>query len=150
MKYEVILFDLDGTITDPGIGITNSVAYALEKFNIKVKEREELYRFIGPPLMDSFQNFYGFTKEDAEQSVIYYREYYQEKGMLENYVYEGMEQLLQQLKKMGGTLIVATSKPEKFAVQILEHFHLAQYFSFIQVLQWIIAERKKRMLLHML
>lgn len=59
-KYEVVLFDLDGTLTDPGIGITNSVAYAFEKYNIHIKERAELYRFIGPPLVDSFQNFYGF------------------------------------------------------------------------------------------
>lgn len=131
MAYDIILFDLDGTLTDPGIGITNSVKYALEKYNIHVENREELYKFIGPPLMDSFQTFFGFTEEDAEQAVAYYREYYREKGIFENYVYPGMDSLLSRLKAAEKTLLVATSKPEEFAIQILERFQLAKYFTII-------------------
>lgn len=129
--YETILFDLDGTLTDPGIGITNSVWYALEKYNIAVKEREELYCFIGPPLIDSFQKYYGFSLEQAREAVDYYRKYFTEKGMFENEVYEGIETLLGQLKSAGKTLLVATSKPEVFAKKILAHFNLDQYFDFI-------------------
>ena len=130
-KYEVVLFDLDGTLTDPGIGITNSVAYALEKYNIHIKEREELYRFIGPPLVDSFQNFYGFSDEQALEAVEYYREYYQDKGIFENYVYDGIPDLLETLRARGKRLIVATSKPEEFAKRIIKHYDLGKYFSYV-------------------
>lgn len=131
MAYDIILFDLDGTLTDPGIGITNSIIYALKKYNIQVETREELYKFIGPPLMDSFQSFFGFTEEDAEQAVVYYREYYREKGIYENHVYPGIDILLSKLKTAGKLLLVATSKPEEFAIQILEEFQLAKYFTVI-------------------
>lgn len=129
--YKYILFDLDGTLTDPGIGITNSVMYALEKFGIEVKERASLYKFIGPPLLDSFQNFYGFTKEESELALKYYREYFRPKGIYENHVYDGVEDLLRELKASGKKMIVATSKPEEFAVEILKHFNLYQYFNFV-------------------
>lgn len=129
--YDVILFDLDGTLTDPGIGITNSVSYALEKYGIQVSDRTELYKFIGPPLSESFEVFYGFSPEQAKQAVEYYREYYRDKGIFENLVYDGMEELLKKLKNAGKTLLVATSKPEVFARQILEHFSLAGYFTYI-------------------
>lgn len=129
--YNTILFDLDGTLTDPGIGITNSVAYALNKYNIQVKDRSELYKFIGPPLHESFENFYGFSKEEALKAVEYYREYYKDKGIFENYVYEGIKELLKELKAAGKTLVLATSKPEIFAKQILEHFQLESYFTYI-------------------
>ncbi len=131
MKYKYILFDLDGTLTDPATGITNSVMYALEKFGINVSNRTELYKFIGPPLWDSFQNYYGFSKEEAQKAVEYYREYYRDKGIFENLVYDGMDELLKTLKGKGLILIVATSKPEVFARQILEHFKIEKYFSFI-------------------
>lgn len=130
-RYDIVLFDLDGTLTDPGVGITNSVAYALEKYNIHVKEREELYRFIGPPLIDSFQNFYGFSEQQALEAVVYYREYYQDKGIFENYVYEGIPELLKELQKREKRLIVATSKPEEFAKKIIEHYNLESYFSYV-------------------
>lgn len=130
-NYEFILFDLDGTITDPAIGITNSVMYALKKFNIEVHDRRELYRFIGPPLWYSFEEYYGFPKEDAEKAVDYYREYYKDKGIFENLVYEGFEDLLKSLKASGKTLLVATSKPEVFAKQIMDYFDLSKYFAFI-------------------
>lgn len=129
--YHTILFDLDGTLTDPGEGITNSVAYALEKWNIYVENRTELYSFIGPPLKDSFMDFYSFSEEQAEQAVACYREYFQDRGIFENVVYEGVEEMLKTLKASGRKVILATSKPEEFAVRILEHFHLAAYFDFI-------------------
>ncbi|MEQ8197887.1 MAG: HAD family hydrolase [Clostridiaceae bacterium] len=131
MKYEYILFDLDGTLTDSAIGITNSVMYALNKYGIEVSDRSELYRFVGPPLSDSFENFYGFSREDAKEAVEYYREYYREKGIFENLVYDGCENLLKTLKDNDMTLAVATSKPEVFARQILEHFNMAKYFTYI-------------------
>lgn len=130
-NYQYILFDLDGTITDPGIGITNSVEYALNKFGITVQGRSELYKFIGPPLLDSFMDYYGFTAEKARQGIAYYREFYSDKGIFQNKVYDGMKDLIRHLKDSGKELIVATSKPEYFAAQIMEHFHLAEYFTFI-------------------
>lgn len=129
-NYNVILFDLDGTLTDPGLGITNSVMYALNRYGIEDK-RENLYRFIGPPLKESFMKYYGFSEERAMEAVTVYREYFAPKGLYENTVYEGMESLLKALKKAGKTLFVATSKPEVFAKEILEHFGLSKYFSFI-------------------
>lgn len=123
-----IFFDLDGTLTDPAEGITNSVAYALSKFGIEVKDKKTLTPFIGPPLADSFAAYYGFSNEDAERAVAYYREYFAPKGMFENAVLDGVPDLLNMLKASGKKLYVATSKPEKFAVRILEHFGLAGYF----------------------
>ena len=128
--YKYILFDLDGTLTNPGVGITNSVMYALRKFNIDVTDRTSLYKFIGPPLRESFETFYGFSSEESELAVKYYREYYSERGLYENEVYDGIENLLIELKKQGKILIVATSKPEAFAVRILEYFKLHEYFEF--------------------
>lgn len=129
--YQNILFDLDGTLTDPGVGITNSAMYALEKWNIKVAERSELYKFIGPPLRDSFMNFYNFSEEQAEQAIIYYREYFRVKGIFENEVYPGIVELLQKLKADGKKIVLATSKPEEFAIRILKHFDLFEYFDFV-------------------
>ena len=129
--YEYVLFDLDGTLTDPGIGITNAVIYALNKFSIRVEDRTELYRFIGLPLLDSFQQFYGFSLTESREAIQYYREYYAEKGLLENRVYDEIPELLRSLKKSGRKLLVATSKPEVYAVQILEHFGLLPYFDLV-------------------
>lgn len=129
--YKYILFDLDGTLTDPGIGITNSVMYALKKFGIEVDDRASLYKFIGPPLLDSFQKFYGFSKEESELGLKYYREYFRPKGLYENEVYEGIETLLLELKKRQKKLLVATSKPEEFAVEILKHFKIYDYFDYV-------------------
>ena len=123
-----LLFDLDGTLTDPGEGITNSVAYALKKRGIVVADRTELNCFIGPPLTKSFMQYYGLSEEDATQAVTDYREYFVPNGMFENKVYDGISDLLAGLKASGKRLIVATSKPEKFAIQILEHFGLLPYF----------------------
>ena len=128
--YQYILFDLDGTLTDPGLGITNAVMYALKKFNIEVEERSKLYKFIGPPLLDSFEIYYGLSKEESQQALQYYREYFKPYGLYENEVYEGIEALLTELKVRGLKLILATSKPEPFAVEILRHFDLEKYFDF--------------------
>jgi len=130
-QYDYILFDLDGTITNPGIGITNSVIYALKKYGINVSDRTQLYNFIGPPLLDSFEKYYGFSKEESKNAVDYYREYYAEKGIFEADVYDGIEELLRKLIAIGKTLIVATSKPEIFAVQVLKHYGLDHYFTYI-------------------
>lgn len=131
MDYKYILFDLDGTVTDPGIGITNSVMHALRKFGIIEEDRSRLYKFIGPPLADSFRQFYEFSEEETARGIEYYREYFTDKGIFENEVYEGMEELLAVLNRQGRKLIIATSKPEVFAERILEHFHLDSYFSFV-------------------
>lgn len=131
MQQKYLLFDLDGTLTDPVEGITNSVIYALDKFGVKVEDRRELYPYIGPPLTDSFMRYHGLTEAQAEQALGYYREYFGDKGMLENVPYEGISALLEDLQKQGYTLLVATSKPEEYTVQILQHFCLDQYFSFV-------------------
>lgn len=124
-------FDLDGTLTEPAEGITNSVAFALRKFGIEIKTRAELQKFIGPPLIDSFMEFYGFTREKAEKAVEYYREFYRETGIYQNKVYEGIPALLNLLCEKDKKIILATSKPEKFANQILEHFDLSKYFHLV-------------------
>lgn len=131
VNYKYYLFDLDGTLTDSGIGITNSVMYALEKFNIHVSDREELYPFIGPPLADSFMKYYGFTEGQALQAIGYYREYFRAGGIFENRVYEGIPEMLGALKDRNAIVALATSKPYEFSVQILEHFDLRRYFDHV-------------------
>ncbi len=128
---QYLLFDLDGTLTDSMVGITSSVQYALEKFGIHVRYLKELIPFIGPPLAESFQKFYGFSKEDAEKAIQYYREYYAPKGIFENEVYEGIPEMLAHLTEAGFTLLVATSKPTVFARKVLKHFGMEDYFSFV-------------------
>lgn len=131
MKERYILFDLDGTLTDPGPGITNCVAYALEKFGVYPASREELYPYIGPSLTWGFQQYHGLTAEQAEQALLYYRERFSVKGMYENAVYPAIPSLLQTLRDKGARLLVATSKPEEFTNEILRHFELAGYFDFV-------------------
>ena len=130
-RKQVYLFDLDGTLTEPGEGITNSVMYALDKFGIHETDREALYRFIGPPLLDSIIQFYGMPQAQAEQAVAAYREYFSVKGLFENRVYDGVPALLQSLRDQGKTLAVATSKPEVFTLRILDKFDLSKYFHFV-------------------
>ena len=129
--YKTILFDLDGTLTDPAEGITNSVAYALRKYGIEPPERRELYCFIGPPLADSFRKYYGFSEDEGQKAVEVFREYFRDRGIFENVVYEGIKDLLSDLKKAGKTVVLATSKPEIFAKQILERFDLIKYFDIV-------------------
>ncbi len=127
-KYDVILFDLDGTLTDSAEGIVNCAEYALNLMGITEPDRSRLLRFIGPPLVDSFMDFYGMSREDALKAVALYRERFPVKGIFENRVYEGIPEALDMLKKAGKRLAVATSKPEVYAKRILEHFELAEYF----------------------
>lgn len=131
MRYDVILFDLDGTLTDPGVGITNSVSYALQKCGVTPPPREALYPFIGPPLLDAFSTFYGFSPTQCQDALCYYREYFSETGIFENKLYDGIPDLLAMLCQRGLRLALATSKPELFARQILAHFDLTKYFSLI-------------------
>ena len=131
MAQQYLLFDLDGTLTDPAEGITNCVTYALERFGIYPRSREELYAYIGPPLIYSFTHFHHLSDEEAVQAVAYYRERYSVTGWSENRVFEGVPELLCELKERGVALMVATSKPEEYTNRILEHFGLAQYFTFV-------------------
>lgn len=125
--YQTILFDLDGTLTDPGLGITNSVMYALKQMGYDVPPRQELYKFIGPPLMDSFQMFYGMTEDQAEEAVRQYRVHFRDVGLYENEVYDGIIPMLETLRDAGKQMVLATSKPEEFAKIIMSHFDLDQY-----------------------
>ena len=130
-EYTHVFFDLDGTLTDPGLGITNSVMYALERFGIRTEDRASLYKYIGPPLMDSFRDFNGFSDDDARAAVAAYREYFSVTGLFENEVYPGIPELLGRLKAAGKKLAVATSKPEQFSLRILEHFGLLPFFDLV-------------------
>ncbi|MFD0675243.1 HAD family hydrolase [Cohnella sp. GCM10027633] len=131
MKYKHILLDLDGTISDPKIGITKSVQYALNKMGIIENDLDKLEPFIGPPLKNSFIDIYSFSEGRANQAVEYYREYFKEYGMYENELYPGMLELLENFQNSGFTLYVATSKPTVFAKQILKYFQIEHYFEWI-------------------
>ena len=126
---ENILFDLDGTLTEPFEGITNSVLYALRKCGIEEGDMAKLKAFIGPPLVSSFSELYGMTQEEARRAVSFYREYYAEKGIFENAVIAGIPELLRALQNEGCSLFVATSKPEPFAGRIIERFSLSPYIA---------------------
>lgn len=128
---QVILFDLDGTLTESGEGIIKSVEYALEKLGITENDPENLKRYVGPPLKESFMKFSGLNEEQAEQGIGYYRERYTKVGMFENRLYPQIPELLEVLKINDKILGVASSKPEIFVNQILEHFGIAQYFQVI-------------------
>ncbi len=127
MQKQVLLFDLDGTLTDSAPGIIHSAVYALESFGIHA-DPADLRKFIGPPLSQSFEEFYGFSKTQVAEAVKKYREYFAEKGIFENKPYPLIDEVLCRLQQNGKRLLVATSKPEIFAKQILEHFSLSGYF----------------------
>lgn len=127
----IILFDLDGTLTNPFEGITKCVQYALDSFGIYEPDLEKLTLFIGPPLIDSFMNFYNFTEEEATEAVNKYRERFSTVGLYENEPYEGVLDMLEVLGKQGYILAVASSKPEIYVNRILEHFHIKQYFQIV-------------------
>ena len=129
LKY--VLFDLDGTVTDPMQSITSSAAYALAKFGIKVDDPNSLKCFIGPPLTVSFQQYFGLDEKQAMDGLRYYREHYSVYGLDGNIPYEGIRELLSELKGSGRTLILATSKPVEYAEEILRKNDLLRYFDFI-------------------
>lgn len=130
-EVSFVLFDLDGTLTDPGLGITNSVMYAMRAHGMEPPPRKELYSVIGPPLMDSFRRICAVGEQKAREMVDSYREYFADKGIFENRVYPGIPQMLSRLKDAGKTLLVATSKPELFARRIIEHYGLADFFAYV-------------------
>lgn len=129
--FDTILFDLDGTLTNPYIGITDSVMYALDKLGYKVPPREELKCFIGPPLTVSYQTFFGMDEATAREGVRLYREHYAKNGLFKNELIDGAQELLQTLKKMNRRVCLATSKPREFAEKILHHFGIYEYFDYI-------------------
>ncbi len=131
MEIRTVLFDLDGTLTDSGPGIMNSVQYALRQYGMEVDDLSKLRCFIGPPLHKQFQEFCNFTEEESKRAVDRYREYYSVTGLFENEVYEGIPEVLAEMKKAGLKVAMATSKPETFAKQIADHFNLTPYFDFI-------------------
>ena len=130
-NYEYVLFDLDGTLTDPKVGITKSVAYALKAFGIEVEDLDSLCRFIGPPLQGAFMEYYDMSAEEGERAVEIYREYFRPYGVYENTVYEGIPELLSDLYERKKYLIVASSKPTVFVETVLKHFDLYRYFKVV-------------------
>ncbi len=128
-KY--LLFDLDGTLTDPKVGITTCVQYALKEFGIDEPDLDKLEPFIGPPLKESFREFYQMSEEQAEAAVEKYRERFREVGLFENEVYAGIPKMLHTLQAKGMVLAVASSKPTVFVERILEHFRLDKYFKVV-------------------
>lgn len=129
--YDLILFDLDGTLTLPEEGITKSVKYALEFMGIKEENQANLRRFIGPPLVDGFMEFYDMSRKEALLCVEKYRERFSKVGLFENELVAGADEMLKTLKESGKTLSLATSKPLPFVLKIIEKFSIADYFSFI-------------------
>ena len=130
-RLQYILFDLDGTLTDPKEGITRSVQYTLRHYGIEEENLDRLTPFIGPPLTDSFERYYGFDAKRAREAVYVYREYFDARGWRENRVYPGIPALLGHLKEAGLTLMTASSKPETAVRRIMDHFALSSYFTFI-------------------
>ncbi|HHW69851.1 MAG TPA: HAD family hydrolase [Clostridiales bacterium] len=130
-EYDIILFDLDGTITDSKPGIVNSILYALESFNIYEEDLDKLNAFIGPPLTDSFKKLYEFDDDKAILAVEKYREYYREKGIYQNTLYDGIDRVIESLYNDSKILVLATSKPTVFAEKVLEYHNISQYFKSI-------------------
>lgn len=129
--FKAVLLDLDGTLTNPYIGITNSVMYALERLGYDVPPREEFRCFIGPPLAESFRTRFGMDDKTAAEGVRLYREYFAERGLFENELMDGTEELLSELRHRGKKIFLATSKPREFTERILSHFGISEYFDFV-------------------
>ncbi len=131
MRYSTILFDLDGTLTDPVLGICRSIQYALGKAGRPVGPLEHYHKWIGPPLLRSFEVYANATPEEAQEMLRFYRERFSSVGLFENEVYPGIPALLSALKDRGARLAVATGKPTVYSRQILEHFDLMQYMDVV-------------------
>lgn len=144
--FDVVLMDLDGTISDPFVGITNSVAFALRHFGIVVEDLRVLSSFIGPPLGFSFREFYGLTDAEVVIAIAKYREYFESKGIFENVLYGGMRDFLRRACACGKSLMVATSKPTVFAERILEYFGIRCFFSFVGGVVWMVRARQRQRL----
>ena len=132
LQYKTtLLFDLDGTLTDPAAGIMKSVKYALSHYDITIEDLDSLKVFIGPPLQDSFVKYFGLSKKDADDAIWKYREYYGDKGIYECTLYPSIEKLLEGLSAQGKMLLLATSKPTVYAVKVLENFGILGRFAFV-------------------
>ncbi len=147
MRYKHIIFDLDGTLSNSYCGITNAVKYALEAMGIEVKSRKELKKFIGPPLIHTFMGSYGMNRSEGDRAVELFREYYTEKGVYENSLFEGEKELLSYIKSGGGKMYIATSKPQKFAETVLDFLKISDYFTFVRGVSFEEAETEKDMLI---
>ncbi len=131
MEKNFILYDLDGTLTDPKVGITKSIKYALAHFGIDVEDLNELTKFIGPPLRDTFREHYSFTDSDVKLAVDKFQEYFAEQGLYENIIYDGIAEMLRAQYEDGRKIVLATSKPQVFAHKALEQFEIDKYFELI-------------------
>ncbi|MCI9448670.1 MAG: HAD family hydrolase [Clostridiales bacterium] len=126
-----LLFDLDGTLSDNSDGIIGGIIYSLKSFGFEIPDRHELVKFIGPPLSETFRVLCGFDENGVAEAVNRYRTYYRKTGIFENRMYDGVPEMLKELKNSGYHLYVATSKPEEFARKICAHFGIDKYFDFI-------------------
>lgn len=143
-KYDIIAFDLDGTLSDPAQGLVDGFVYAFRKLGIDYGERDSLRRFIGPSLFDEWQREFGFTPEEADHAVVLFREYYNVYGWWDNKLYDGIPELLSALKAAGKTVVLSTSKPEDTATDILKLFGLHDYFDFIAGADYPVNSREKK------
>lgn len=130
-EYDYYIFDFDGTLVDSSEGIYNSIIYALKEFGIEENDREKLRYFIGPPLFHSFKHIYGVNDEDSNWLVAKYRERYKVKGCAESLVYEGVPEMLEQLKQRGKKIAIASSKPKQFVDEISEHLGIFSYYDYV-------------------
>lgn len=130
--YRYILFDLDRTLTESAPGIINSIRYTYRRYGLEIPNKRELESYVGPPLIESFMKYAGFSEDKAREAVNVYREYFADRGLFENAVYPGIPKCLQKLAERDYILAVATSKPEVFCRRILEHFKLTKYFRVIK------------------
>lgn len=126
--YDIVLFDLDGTITQSESGIFKSARYALSKFGIEETDEKNLRRFIGPPLYYSFSRFYGLEGEDGEKAVGYFHEIYEKDGYKDVLLYNGIKEILKEIRDAGKILIIVTFKPLKMAERVIEHIGIDSFF----------------------
>ena len=150
-KYDVIAFDLDGTLSDPASGLIQGFIYCFKKLGIAYENTEDLRKYIGPSLYDEWQEDFGFTPQEANDAIEVFREYYNIYGWWDNEIYEGIHEMLGSLKSAGKKVVLATSKPLDTAKKVLELFGLTKYFDFIggavshqndqkwQVLNWSLS-----------
>jgi phosphoglycolate phosphatase len=148
MKYQYVLFDLDGTITKSDRGIYNALAYTMQQHNLPPIPQKEKHLFIGPPLHSSFMNIFHVSMEEADSMVHTYREYYSAKGKFESELYEGIPTLLKELKKAGYTVALATSKIITFVNEILNHFDIYNYFDVISGADLSAESSDKSLIIH--